>query len=192
MLSLNEYMKEHGQVHVEGHMQDYPCQTETIKKLIHENNIKNIMEIGFNAGHSCEVFLKSRPDICVTSFDINQYEYTNYGVRYFAEYYPGRHEFISGNSLETVPNYPDKKFDLIFVDGAHDYNTALQDVHNCRRLAHKDTIVIMDDTVSKHEYFQTWNDGPVRAWGDICQDGIVTELFNENYAIGRGMSVGKY
>ena len=192
MQTLTEYMKEHGQAHVEGHMQDYPEQVETIRRLIRENNVKTVMEIGFNAGHSCEVFLTSDQEIRVTSFDINHYGYTNYGVRYFAEHYPGRLEFIPGNSMDTVPVYPDKKFDLIFLDGGHDYNTALQDLHNCRRLAHKDTIVIMDDTVTNISRFQHWNDGPIRAWGDIRQDGHVTELFSEDYDMGRGMSVGKY
>ena len=188
MQTLTEYMKEHGQAHVES----YPQQVETVRRLIRENNVKSVMEIGFNAGHSCEVFLTSDPDIRVTSFDINQHGYTSYGVRYFAEHYPGRLEFIPGNSMETVPVYPDKKFDLIFVDGAHDYSTALQDLHNCRRLAHKDTIVIMNNTVTNFRIFQHWNDGPVRAWGDIRQDNLVKELFSEDYDMGRGMSVGKY
>ena len=192
MQSLTEYMKEHGQCHVEGHMQDYPKQVETIRKLISENNIKTVMEIGFNAGHSCEVFLTSSPDVTVTSFDINQHGYTAYGVRYIMENYPGRLEFIPGSSTDTVPAYPDKKFDLIFVDGAHDYGTALQDLHNCRRLARPGTIVIMDDTVSTFEKFQPWNDGPVRAWGDIREDRLVKELFSEDYDMGRGMSIGKY
>jgi hypothetical protein len=108
------------------------------------------------------------------------------------ENYPGRLEFIPGSSTDTVPVYPDKKFDLIFVDGAHDYATALQDLHNCRRLARPGTIVIMDDTVSTLDNFQHWNDGPVRAWGDIREDRLVKELFCEDYDVGRGMSVGKY
>jgi hypothetical protein len=50
----------------------------------------------------------------------------------------------------------------------------------------------MDDTVSTLDNFQHWNDGPVRAWGDIREDRLVKELFCEDYDVGRGMSVGKY
>jgi predicted O-methyltransferase YrrM len=192
MQTLAEYLKEHGQTYTEGNMQDYPKQVETIRKLVSDNNTKSVLEIGFNAGHSCEVFLTSSPDVTVTSFDINQHGCTAYGVRYFTENYPGRLEFIPGNSTTTVPAYPDKKFDLIFVDGGHDYSTALQDLHNCRRFAHPGTIVIMDDTVSTFDKFQHWNDGPVRAWGDIREDRLVKELFSEDYDVGRGMSIGKY
>ena len=196
MQTLTEYMKEHGQAHVEGHMQDYPQQVETVRRLIRENNVKSVMEIGFNAGHSCEVFLSSSPDIHVTSFDINMYPYTKIGADYIAKYYPGRHEFVAGNSLQTVPLYAmhhqDKKFDLIFVDGGHDYHTALGDLMNCQRLAHADTVVVMDDVVSRPELMQHWNEGPVRAWTEMVDKGLIIETGREDYMKGRGIAKGRF
>jgi hypothetical protein len=42
--------------------------------------------------------------------------------------FPGRHELITGDSRETVPafadEYPTRAFDLIYIDGGHDYEIA--------------------------------------------------------------------
>ena len=173
----------------EGHSQCFPPQVLSLYNLC--KGLKSVMEIGFNAGHSCEVFLTSSPDIHVTSFDINMYPYTKIGVDYFAEYYPGRHEFVPGNSLTTVPAYPDKKFDLIFVDGGHDYNTALGDLMNCRRLAHSGTVVVMDDIVGP-ERMMHWNEGPVRAWTEMVDKGLIIETGREEYMKGRGIAKGRF
>jgi predicted O-methyltransferase YrrM len=177
----------------EGHSQIFPVQVLSLYNLC--KGSKNIMEIGFNAGHSCEVFLTSSPNTRVTSFDLNMYPYTKVGVDYFTEYYPGRHEFIGGNSLQTVPLYAmthrDKKFDLIFIDGGHDYNTALGDLHNCKQLADRDTVVVMDDVVGAGLQ-QHWNEGPVRAWDYMVNKGYIIETGREVYMKGRGVVVGRY
>ena len=178
----------------EGHSQSFPPQVLSLYNLC--RGVKSVMEIGFNAGHSCEVFLTSSPDIHVTSFDINMYPYTKVGADYFAEYYPGRHEFVAGNSLLAVPMYaeayPDKKFDLIFIDGGHDYHTALGDLMNCQRLAHPGTIVVLDDFVSSPDLMMHWNDGPVRAWKEMVDKGLIIETGREDYMKGRGIAKGRY
>lgn len=177
----------------EGHSQCFPRQVLSLYKL--SQGAKNIMEIGFNAGHSCEVFLTSSPDTHVTSFDINMYPYTKVGADYFAEYYPGRHEFIAGNSLQAVPMYSmthrNKKFDFIFIDGGHDYETALGDLHNCKQVASRNTVVVMDDVVSQGLQ-QHWNDGPIRAWDYMVKKGYIIETGREVYMKGRGVAVGRY
>jgi SAM-dependent methyltransferase len=107
-----------------------------------------IAEIGFNAGHSCETFLESLDHVKVTSFDIGSHSYTNVGVEFMQKKYLDRFEFIKGNSNHTVKAYAEssgKKFDLIYIDGCHDFNCALNDIYNCQRLAHENTIVWIDD-----------------------------------------------
>ncbi len=60
-----------------------------------------------------------------------------------------RFTWIEGDSLVQVPLYasshPDEKFDLIFIDGGHSFECCFYDIYNCRLLAHKDTIVWIDD-----------------------------------------------
>lgn len=113
------------------------------------NGPLNIAEVGFNTGHSAEVFLQSRNDTKVTSFDINTHSYTKLGVEYMKNAFDERFHFIPGDSLLTVPLYgvehPEEKFDLIFIDGCHTFEYCLADIQNFQRLAHKDTILWIDD-----------------------------------------------
>lgn len=52
-----------------------------LKKYTH---IKRILEIGFNAGHTSELFLKSCPKAEIVSFDLNYYPYTAVGAQYIS------------------------------------------------------------------------------------------------------------
>lgn len=103
-------------------------------------------------------------------------------------------EWIGGNPLETIQAYPEKKFDFIFINNGpvYDYDSSLGLLHICRRLAHKDTIVVMNKVVSNGENFTLLNDGPVRAWGDIREDRLLKQVLSEDYGVGEGISVGQY
>lgn len=153
------------------------------------------MEIGFNAGHSAEIFLSSSKKIHLTSFDIGYHDYVNLGKQFIDEKYPDRHTLIIGNSLQSVPEYAlkeNKKFDLIFIDGGHNYENAKADIINCKKLAHEKTIVILDDTINNTNLIQNWNIGPNRAWKEAKEWNIVKETGNADYRIGRGQSWGYY
>ena len=57
--------------------------------------------------------------------------------------------FISGDSKKTVPTYfgkhPEKKFDYILVDGAHDKETAFIDLQNIADHVAEKGIIVFDD-----------------------------------------------
>ena len=116
------------------------------------SDLKKILEIGFNGGHSCEAFLESGNEVSVISFDLNSHSYTQTGVNFMFKKYPGRFQFIPGDSSVTVNAYaaahPDEKFDLIFIDGCHEHKVAVGDIQNCQKLAHRKTIVWIDDYAS--------------------------------------------
>lgn len=109
----------------------------------------NILEIGFNAGHSALLFLLANNHSKITLFDICEHPYVETCFRFLNMMFPNRLTLIKGNSLYTVAKYylenPDKKFDLIHVDGYHDPDHVGVEILNVRNLAHKDTIVILDD-----------------------------------------------
>jgi hypothetical protein len=113
-------------------------------------NIQSILEIGLNGGHSAEFFFQCCKKLKrFSSFDINMHAYTPPAAEYFSLKQKGKFEFILGDSAITVPQYaqkfPNQKFDLIYVDGKHTYEACTQDVLNCKKLAHADTLLWIDD-----------------------------------------------
>ena len=66
------------------------------------------MEIGFNAGHSAELFLSNNKNINVLSFDIGGHQYVKYGKEFIDNKYPNRHALILGDSVQTVPSFAEK------------------------------------------------------------------------------------
>lgn len=175
-------------------------QIKCLKELVNNDNLKNIMQIGFNAGHSADIFLGTNKNINLVSFDIGKGPCVKLGEKYIKNTYPNRHKLILGDSKKTLPEYiknnPDLVFDLIFIDGGHDYITAKSDLMNCKKLSHKDTIVILDDVVKKKEYICKWNLGPNKAWdkaiGNREIKPYIKQLGFEEYCIGKGNSWGKY
>ena len=74
-----------------------------MKRLAKKDGIVNILEIGFNAGHSAELWLSVKPNIKVTSFDIGTHSYLTLGKDFIDRKFPGRHTLILGDSRETLP-----------------------------------------------------------------------------------------
>jgi predicted O-methyltransferase YrrM len=136
-MSLQCFLNEKNITRIEGHCQLNSQQVEDLILLTNKPNIK-VMEIGFNAGHSAETFLKNNKDLSLISFDIGVHEYVKTSKEFIDNIYPNRHTLILGNSKETIPefikNNKNTKFDVVFIDGAHDYETAKIDVENCFHL----------------------------------------------------------
>jgi predicted O-methyltransferase YrrM len=194
-MPISKYLNSIGIQVFEGYSQELPGQVKDLVELTNGFNI-NIMEIGFNAGHSAEVFLASNSRCTLTSFDLGIHGYVQHAKKYIDDNFPNRHNLILGDSTVTVPKFindnPGKIFDVIFIDGGHDYAIANADLVNCKGLANADTVVIIDDT----SYFEgppaDYTIGPTRTWTEHVKSGKIFELGKADYNPARGMSWGKY
>lgn len=165
----------HGLIPVEGHMT--VVQARFFLRVLHRYPwLTNVIEIGFNAGHSSYLFLSSRPDVRVLSFDLGEGHAVNVAKRLIDQRFPGRHELILGDSRETVPTFadanPGRQFDLIFIDGGHQYEVASSDITNGARFSNPRSLIIMDDVDPTRGY----GVGPASAWGEAVASGLVDQL----------------
>eukprot|EP00928_Gymnodinium_smaydae_P030864 TRINITY_DN22826_c0_g1_i1.p1 TRINITY_DN22826_c0_g1~~TRINITY_DN22826_c0_g1_i1.p1 ORF type:complete len:322 (-),score=63.18 TRINITY_DN22826_c0_g1_i1:87-1001(-) len=133
--------------------------------------VKNICEIGFNAGHSAAVFLNANPNANLFSFDIAQFKYTVGNLNLMKELFPDRFESILGPSENSVPYFaeqrPDVKCDVISVDGDHSTEGTYADLVNMRKVASCRNWVLMDDA--------GWSSTNA-AWQRAKDDGIITQV----------------
>ena len=117
----------------------------------------NILEIGFNAGHSSLIMLLANKTSKITAVDLNEHPYVNECYQYLSTQFPGRINLYLGNSLTVLPKISGK-FDLFHVDGCHESLEATIDVYNCYILSEKDkSVVILDDT-NFPNVLKIWND----------------------------------
>ena len=183
-VTLDEYIQERHEHVSEGHISGWKL--DFFRSLIQKNPTINLIgEIGFNAGHSTELFLISNPRCRVISFDIMKYAYSKIGKEYIDLTFPHRHQLIPGNSLCSVKSFSKKnskvRLDLIFVDGNHSFRWAYNDIKNMRKLAHSKTLLVVDDI----------NEPSVsKAWRTCVQKGIIKEIARRGEDT--GLVLGRY
>jgi predicted O-methyltransferase YrrM len=196
---LDDYLKKNG-IHFsydyEGYSGQFPAEPIILNHFASRANVKEIMEIGFNAGHSAETLLSANPNAHLTSFDIGRVKAMQYGKEYIDATYPGRHTLILGDSTQTVAQFKldnqNKRFDLIFIDGGHTYDVAKPDIVQSSGLAHSDTIVIVDDVMYVNGWEAGWTIAPTRAWDEGKKFGEIQELGRIADRPGIGLVWGKY
>lgn len=196
MDGLNNYLGSNsvdfGQI--EGHSGQVDLATNYLGEVVNKYNIKSVLEIGFNAGHSSNTLLNLNNDITVVSFDIGYHYYVPIAKRYIDMTYPNRHQLVLGDSTITVPEYtktnPDKKFDLIFIDGGHMDDIPQKDLMNCQVFAHKNSILLFDDV--KFNNIHDYNIKPNEAWTKAISSGIVEEIEVREFSHNHGSALGKY
>lgn len=172
---------------IEGHVMCCIPKANDLKKLSCFAN--NILEIGFNAGHSSNLFLSNNKRCLVTSFDLGAHSYVNKCKENIDKLYPNRHTLILGDSTETVPKHDEtKKFDFMFIDGGHDYEVALKDIRNCKRLSHQSTIACLDDTMFTNDWVHEYTKGPTKAFLELIKEGEIEKMDHCDYSNGYGMA----
>ncbi|MBX9924453.1 MAG: class I SAM-dependent methyltransferase [Rhabdochlamydiaceae bacterium] len=140
-------------------------QQKQFTEHLKHHRITSIAEIGLNGGHSAFHFIQQCKNLKkFVSFDLGIYPETQCAVQFFQDNYGQMFEFFGGPSQRSVPEYhdsnPSQTFDLIYIDGSHEYEECYLDIINCKQLAHKNTIVWFDDCTFE---------GPTRAIKELVE-----------------------
>ena len=115
---------------------------------IYEFGLKcnNILEIGFNAGHSALLMLLANPKLIIDVFDINHHKYTELCFNYLNDKFNGRLISHWGSSVETLSKITESKWDGFHIDGCHLEEVATIDINNVIRLSNPNNLIMIDDT----------------------------------------------
>ena len=197
MNGLENFLSEKN-IHVhEGYSQQVEQQINILDKIISQKSIIYACEIGFNAGHSAEIILKSNPNCILVSFDLGYHQdYLYWGKYYIDITFPNRHHLILGDSTKIIPKFledhPTIVFDFIFIDGGHSYDVAHSDFFNCFQLSHSKTYYMIDDTFFPLNY-HSYTYGPTKTLIEAIEKGIIDSIYGHHQELnGRGFSWGIY
>jgi predicted O-methyltransferase YrrM len=147
----------------EGNVSWYPERIHTIKDLITQHKPKNIIEIGFNEGHSalliCNTLVEliqednwyNASPIRLFIFDICKYECSMSNFEIIANHFRKWNihlHMVQGDSLSTVPRTLDtimENFDFIEIDGCHLKDCVYNDIINTYGRLNENGILYVDD-----------------------------------------------
>ncbi len=171
------------------------CEFEEKENFILDSinkNIKNVLEIGFLAGHSANLFLKLNKDIKVTSIDQLHLQSVRPGLEWININYPNRHTFIKGESSDILSKDVVKdKFDCILIDGSFKFDDVHQDIILCKKYSHKNTILIVNSVIKNKSLEKYWTVGPTTAWNKLLNIHV-SQIKQLDISSGNSIVVGKY
>jgi len=155
ILDLNDIIKKSGEllegnVFYEHHSVDFNVHSDFQNKrynlFYHGKLAVDILEIGFNAGHSALLYLLANPYSRIHFFDLGEHQYSRSCYDYLNQKFPGRLSVVWGDSTLTIPLYESpQRFDFLHIDGGHTRFIAESDFYNCKSLAKPEALVMIDD-----------------------------------------------
>lgn len=196
---LNTYLKDRNVKIKQGYISDmfhYHCIFDKELKTLLKNreNCRNVLQIGFLAGHSAEYFLNISKLIQVTSIDIGGFQSVQAGNKYIQEKYPNRTELKIGKSCDILEDMLSKKqvFNIILIDGSFDYNDIKKDIESCKHFSNKDTILIMNNVLKDTTLDKYWTKDFSKVWDESLKCGLIEEKCQIDCKVGRGFAFGNY
>ncbi|MCH1611942.1 MAG: class I SAM-dependent methyltransferase [Flavobacteriales bacterium] len=195
LTDLKSYYRDKNLKIIEGYSLESEEQELFLKT--YKDSFKNILEIGFNAGHSSEIFLCNNQNVELISIDLGFWYYTKFGDRFLSRKYENQIKVIYKDSIEALKDFSTIQegtfFDLIYIDGNHEYEYAMADMLNCKKFASPESIVMLDDVILSDDYRSLANSGPTKVWKELVSSKDIIEIKCYHFKdLNRGVAIGKY
>jgi predicted O-methyltransferase YrrM len=105
-----------------------------------------VLEIGVFDGSSALLMLMAHPTIHIIGIDICENDYPETAVAVLNRQFANRYTLVRGSSGEEINRLPaGSRFDLVHIDGDHNYEGINSDILNVRNFVDDKTIVVLDD-----------------------------------------------
>ncbi len=173
--------------------------TTTLNAISKNIKIESYLEIGVRTGRSMAAVAAHSKECSIVGFDLWIQDYAgmdNPGpenvISLLKEIgHTGDVDLISGNSLNTVPQYfndnVDKYFDLITVDGDHRIKGAKKDIRNVMPHLKIGGFLVFDDIISPHHPYL------MDLWKKEIKSNPRYETYEfKSVGLGVGVAVRKY
>ncbi len=128
----------------EGHIIPSEHTCRMIHVICKLTRCQNVLEIGFNYGHSAYTFMTVNKDLVYHSVDICQYEHTLVNAAQIKDRFGERFEFTKTSSFDIDPTTIEH-YDMVFIDGDHRTDGMSSDMNLCN--AAKTPYILIDDYV---------------------------------------------
>lgn len=131
----------HGEQH-QGSVASIEKKCEMLQKSVIAKNPVNILEIGFNVGHSAIIIMDNVSENAkLTSIDIVKTKSSDILTAECSNF-----RFVHDNSLVFLTQYNGESFDFVFVDGDHRPETVSSEIDLLYSVVSSDCWVLFDDT----------------------------------------------
>ena len=121
--SIHEW-KGCGSYMIDGQSTTYQPSFYDKQELLWENTLNktNVLEIGVHGCHSILIMLVANPKLCITAVDPCYFSHTEKCVQYLQHEFPESIiTLIKTKGQDYLPNCKKRQFDLVHLDGDHDY-----------------------------------------------------------------------
>lgn len=119
-----------------------------IGSLISMTKAKTVLEVGTFEGRTSLEMIKAVPlGGYVASIDIVEYMPAEIKAEIKKEAEGKVFDFFLGNSLKVIPTLPAAHFDLVFIDGNHEYNHLMAEFKACERVLARGGVIAFHDSL---------------------------------------------
>lgn len=163
---------------------------DVLRNILVDLQPENILEIGSGWGFTARCFLEYS-NAFLTTVDSADVIIDKQGRDCFKLYTQGfeeRFEKVVGRSVDVVPVL-DRKYDLVFIDGDHAFESVFPDIINAYSVAKDNGVIVLDDVWHVGNWETPQSCGVSRALSKAMRELQLDSC--EVYSAGNGIAVIK-